>query len=106
MFTSPHKLQHTLFSRINTYSLLFALLVVLVLAIARLSTLLIFGDLTDIQSNLSSLDDLFIVGLRFDLRIVGIVLVLLVYIPYLLLFWLKRPYLLQWVKYVLAFGKI
>ena len=96
-------MKHTLFSKINTYSLLFAIVVILFLGTMRLVTLLLFGDSTDIQNNIASMDDLFLVGLKFDLRVIGIGLLLLVYLPYLLLFWVKNHSLfLSWVKISLS----
>jgi len=71
----------------HIYAFVFTALVVLFLSLMRFASLFSFADLNDINHNISILDDLFIVGLKFDLRIVGIVLLLFVYIPYLLLFW-------------------
>lgn len=70
----------------------------------RFSTLYLFGDSAEIQNNLSILDSLFIVGLKFDLRVIGMTLLLLVYLPYLMLFWLKNNSLfLKWVRPSLSF---
>ena len=96
---------HSLFSKINTYSFIFSLIVIIFLGIMRFSTLYILGDSAEIQNNLSVLDELFIVGLKFDLRVIGITLLLLVYLPYMLLFWLKNSSLfLKWIKLSLSFS--
>lgn len=95
--------QHTHFSIINTYSLTFSLISIVFLSIMRFSALYLFGDSADIQTNFSVLDDLFIIGLRFDLRVVGIVLTLFVYLPFLLLFWKKSNALyFKWIKLSLS----
>ena len=96
-------MKNTFFAKINSYSLLFAIIVILFLGAMRLATLLLFGDSTDIQNNIGSMDDLFLVGLKFDLRVIGIGLLLLVYLPYLLLFWVKKQRLfLSWVRLSLS----
>ena len=88
----------------HIYAFVFTALVVLFLSLMRFASLFSFADLNDIKHNISILDDLFIVGLKFDLRIVGIVLLLFVYIPYLLLFWQKnKERTLRWVRFILSF---
>jgi len=97
--------KHTLFSKVNTYSLIFSIITIAFLSIMRFTTLYFFGDPADIQNNYPVLDDLFILGLRFDLRIIGIVLLLFVYLPYLFLFWLKNDSLyIGWIKFSLSFS--
>jgi len=91
------------FQKINSYALIFAITVILFLALIRLSNLFLFGNLNDIQHNASSLNDLFIVGLRFDLRVVGTALLLFVYLPYIFILWKKnKAAYLSWVKFILG----
>ncbi|MEE9444064.1 MAG: sulfatase-like hydrolase/transferase [Cocleimonas sp.] len=88
----------------HVYAFVFTAIIVSFLSLTRFFSLLYFGDSHDIKNNISVLDDLFIVGLKFDLRIVGIVLLLFVYIPYLLLFWQKnKESTLRWVRFILSF---
>lgn len=95
---------HTLFSKINSYAFVFSLVTLLFLMSIRFVGLFIFGDLEAIRSNVSILDNFALVGLRFDLRVVGVVLILLVYLPFIFLFWLKNHRLyLSWVKVSLSF---
>lgn len=97
--TSPN-----LFYTLNSYALAFTLIVLTFLTAMRFITLFLFAETTIIHNNIHVLGDLFWVGLRFDLRIIGIALLLLVYLPYLLLFWIKKRTLLQvWVKLSLSF---
>ena len=94
---------HTLFSKINSYAFIFTSITLLFLMLVRFVGLFIFGDLDVIRSNISILDNFALVGLRFDLRVVGVVLILLVYLPFIFLFWLKKQqFYLTWVKVSLS----
>lgn len=77
-------------AKLHHYSLLFAGFVIVFLSLIRCINLFLFGDFNDLQANLTSLDNLFFVGLKFDLRLVGIILLLFVYLPYLFIFWIKN----------------
>jgi phosphoglycerol transferase MdoB-like AlkP superfamily enzyme len=90
-------------ARINKNALLFTIIALLFLSLIRFASLFFFADSHDIQSNISVLDNLFIIGLRFDLRLIGIILLLFIYLPYLFLFWLKnKRYLLYWTRFILS----
>ena len=95
--------KQTLLSKVNTHALVFSLIVIIFLGIMRFLALFWFGNSEDIHNNLHVLGKLFTVGLRFDLRVVGISLLLLAYLPYVFFFWIKKQSLfLKWLRFSLA----
>ena len=102
-FTNNNQTAPGLFYTVSSYALVFTLIVLSFLSAMRFITLFLFADTADIHSNIKVLDNLFWIGLRFDLRVIGIALVLLVYLPYLIFFWTDKVSLIQnWVKFSLS----